>query len=615
MTTPVNPSPRAGDVDEWLIQNRPATVAQLFAERVAATPEREAFRYRVGDHWHSATWAEVDRRVRALAAGLLTLGVDPEQRVAVASATRFEWILADLAVMCAAAATTTIYPTTTASEVAYIVADSQSRVVFAEDGDQVEKLRSARNQLPLLARVVVFDGAGDGEWVITLEELARLGEGLLEDRPDVLAERQAKIGPDSLATVIYTSGTTGRPTGVRLRHSAWTYEAAAIAASRTLTENDLQLLWLPLAHVFGKVLLTAPLQIGFCTAVDGRVDRIVENLAVVRPTFMGAAPRIFEKAYARVTAAVVADGGMKQKLFDWAVAVGHRGALARRSGAPISPALALQLAVADRVVLAKVRARFGGRLRFFVSGSAALNPEIAEWFDAVGITILEGYGLTESSAASLCNRPEAYAFGTVGTPYPGTEVRLAGDGEILLRGPGIMEGYHNMPEATAEVLTADGWFHTGDIGTFDEQGFLRITDRKKDLFKTSGGKYVAPSAIESRFKGICPLASQLVVYGENRNFVTALVTLDPDAIMSWAAEHAMAGWAYQDIAVSVAARDCVQGYIDQLNARLNPWETIKKFAILGHDLSVEGGELTPSLKLKRRAVTAKFAAELDSLYR
>jgi long-chain acyl-CoA synthetase len=601
-------------IDHSVIDERVATVARLFYNRVAATPDSEAFQFPVGDGWSSATWAEVDARVRSLAAGLIDLGVQAEQRVALASATRYDWVVSDLAVMCAGAATTTVYPSTSATDVAYIVADSGSRVVFADTMEQVEKLQEHRAELPDVSTVVLFDGEGDGDWVITLDELARRGDRLLSEQPQMLAEREDQIGADSLATVIYTSGTTGRPKGVRLLHSSWTYEAAAVDSLGTLGQTDLQLLWLPLAHVFGKVMLTMSLQIGFSTAVDGRVDKIVENLAVVRPTFMGAAPRIFEKVYAGVTAKIAADGGSKARIFGWGIGVGDRVAKARRAGDPISPMLAAEHLLADRLVLAKVRARFGGRLRHFISGSAPLNVEIAEWFDAIGVTILEGYGLTETSAASFCNRPSNYELGTVGKAYPGTEVMIAEDGEIMLRGPGVMQGYHNQPEATAAAFTSDGWFHTGDIGELTDAGFLRITDRKKDLFKTSGGKYVAPTMIESTFKGICPLASQLIVHGAGRNFVSALVTLDPDAVAMWAAGHDMAGRSYAEVAASDQMQVAIQGYIDQLNTRLNRWETIKKFVILDHDLTVAAGELTPSLKLKRRFVADKYSDTLDGLY-
>ncbi|MEO8518510.1 MAG: AMP-dependent synthetase/ligase [Dermatophilaceae bacterium] len=600
--------------DLSVVEQRARSVAHLFVKRVEATPAAEAFRFPVGASWESVTWAQTDARVRRIAAGLVALGVGPQERVALASSTRFEWVIADLAVMLAGAATTTIYPTTSESDVGYIARDSQSRVVFAEDDTQIAKLQANRDQLADVLKVVTFDGTADGDWVLTLADLEKLGAAYLEQLPSVVDDRIAAIEPQHLATLIYTSGTTGRPKGVRLSHDCWTYEAAAIDSIGILGKDDLQYLWLPLAHVFGKVLLTLPLQLGFPTAVDGRVDKIVENLAVVSPTFMGAAPRIFEKAYGRIVTMMSSEGGVKALLFEWAIGVGRRAAVLRAGGKTPSGLLALEYALADKLVLHKVRARFGGRIRFFISGSAALNRDVAAWFDAAGMLILEGYGLTESSAASFVNRPGAYAFGSVGWVVPGSEVQIADDGEVLLKGPGIMAGYHNLPEATAESLDGDGWLHTGDIGNLDERGFLRITDRKKDLFKTSGGKYVAPSAIESMFMGLCPYAGALIVHGERRNFVTALVTLDPDAIAGWAAENSMAGQPYAEIVGSAAAREMVQGYVDALNAKLNPWETIKKFLILPRDLSVEDGDLTPSMKLKRAVVASKFKNELDSLY-
>ena len=600
--------------DLSVVERRARSVAHLFVDRVAKTPTSEAFRFPEASSWESVTWAQTDARVRRIAAGLVALGVQPEQRVALASSTRYEWVIADLAVMLAGAATTTIYPTTSESDVTYIARDSQSRIVFAEDDAQVAKFRASRAQLPDVVKVVTFDGTPDGNWVISLADLDKLGAAHLAEVPSVVDDRIAAIEPQHLATLIYTSGTTGRPKGVRLSHDCWTYEVAAIDAIGILTQDDLQYLWLPLAHVFGKVLLTLPLQLGFPTVVDGRVGKIVDNLAVVAPTFMGAAPRIFEKAYGRIVTMMSAEGGAKAKLFDWAIGVGRQVSVLRAKGKGPSGLLAVQYALADRLVLHKVRARFGGRIRFFISGSAALNSDVAAWFDAAGMLILEGYGLTESSAASFVNRPGAYAFGSVGWVVPGTQVQIAKDGEVLLKGPGIMAGYHNLPDATAESLDGDGWLHTGDIGNLDEQGFLRITDRKKDLFKTSGGKYVAPSAIESIFMGVCPYASALIVHGDGRSFVSALVTLDPDAMAGWAAENAMTGLSYAELVTSPAVREMVQGYIDALNARLNPWETIKKFLILPKDLSIEDGDLTPSMKLKRRVVAKKYKDELDSLY-
>lgn len=606
--------PAEEQVKTPVIENRAPSVGHLFRNRVEQTPNAEAFRFARGDQWESVTWSDVREAAYRLAAGLIALGIGPEDRVAVASSTRYEWALADLSVMCAGGATTTIYPTTMSTDVAFILSNSESRVVFAEDDAQVAKLRERRADIPAVTRIVTFDGSGDGDWVITLAELEQLGAELLATNPGAVDERIDALTPERLATIIYTSGTTGRPKGVRLTHDAWTYEAAAVDAIDILHPDDLQYLWLPLAHVFGKVLLTLPLQMGFPTAIDGRIDKIVDNLAVVKPTFMGAAPRIFEKAYGRITMMVAEEGGVKAKLFAWAIGVGREVAEMRARGQEPTGLLARKFALADKLVLHKVRARFGGRVRFFISGSAALNKDVAKWFESVGLLILEGYGLTETSAASFVNRPHANSFGTVGWALPGTEVQIAEDGEVLLRGPGVMESYHENPEATAETKDEDGWLHTGDIGTIDERGFLKITDRKKDFFKTSGGKYVAPSVIESMFKGICPFVSQFLVHGADRNFVSALVTLDPDSIQGWAANHGMEGKSYAEIVTSKEAHEMVQVYIDRLNANLNRWETIKKFTILDHDLTVEAGELTPSMKLRRKEVNERYQSALDAHY-
>ncbi len=612
-------APADEPVDQSVLENRAQSVGHLFRNRVTATPDRAAFMHAVvrpdGDDWLTVSWAELDVVVREVGAGLVALGVEAEDRVAIASSTRYEWALADLAVMVSGGATTTIYPTTIADDVAFILADSGTKVVFAENAEQLDKLRSIRSQIPGVSRVVVFDGQSDDDaWTLSLDDVRQLGREYLAGDPGAIDARIDRIQPDQLATIIYTSGTTGRPKGVRLRHSAWTYEAAATESINILAEDDLQYLWLPLAHVFGKVLLTLPLQIGFTTAIDGRIDKIVDNLAVVRPTFMGAAPRIFEKAYGRIQTMMAGEGGLKHKLFVWAGGVGREVSELREQGKNPSGMLARKYAISDKLIGTKIRDRFGGRIRFFISGSAALNQDVARWFDSMGMQIAEGYGLTETSAASFVNRTKAYRYGSVGWALPGTEVRIAEDGEVLLRGPGVMEGYHNNPDATAEALDAEGWLHTGDIGEQDDRGFLRITDRKKDLFKTSGGKYVAPSIIESTFKGLCPYASQLVVYGADRNFVSALITLDPDAIQGWAAQHGMEGASYQEIVTSDACREMVQGYVDQLNAGLNRWETIKKFTILESDLTVEDGELTPSLKLKRKVVAEKYQDLLDAHY-
>jgi long-chain acyl-CoA synthetase len=589
-------------------------LAMLFLQRVEASADKEAFRYPENGGWTSVTWKQAAERVEALAAGLLALGVSAEDRIGIASTTRLEWILADLATMCAGGATTTVYPSTNAEDTAYILADSESRIVFAEDDKQVGKLTERRGDLPKLAKVVVFGGAGDGDWVITLDDLAEQGAKYLADHPSCVRTVAEEIPGDRLATLIYTSGTTGKPKGVRLRHEAWVYTGAAIADMDLLGEDDLQLLWLPLAHAFGKVLISTQLACGFASAIDSRVDKIVENTGVVKPTFMGAAPRIFEKAYARVVTTQQNQGGLKARLFDTAFAVGRKVADRRRNGRSVPLFLKLPHRLFDQLVFAKVRDVFGGRIRFFISGSAPLNRDIAEWFDAAGLLILEGYGLTESAGAGFINRPDNYKLGTVGLPFEGTEVRISDAGEVQFRSKCVMAGYHHLEEATAEALSADGWLSTGDQGSIDDDGFLKITGRIKELFKTSGGKYVAPPAIEAKFATLCPYASQFMVFGEGRNFAVALVTLDADAISGWAKEHGLANASYAELTKSSEVHEMVEEHVKKLNASLNRWETIKKWALLDHELSVERGELTPSLKVKRGVVAEQNKETLNDFY-
>ncbi|MFF4901701.1 AMP-dependent synthetase/ligase [Streptomyces sp. NPDC001068] len=614
---------------QTLIENRPPSVAALFLERVAATPDAEAYRYPVPaasgegpDDWKSLSWGQAADRVYAIAAGLIELGIQPEQRVALASSTRVEWILADLGILCAGAATTTVYPQTNAEESAFILSDSESRVLIAEDAAQAAKAAENRAELPELAQVVVIDPAGveSGDWVITLAELEERGARYLETHPELIKERVGAITKDQLATLIYTSGTTGRPKGVRLPQDNWSYMAKAIAATGLVGRDDVQYLWLPLAHVFGKVLTSGQIEVGHVTAVDGRVDKIIENLPIVQPTYMAAVPRIFEKVYNGVAAKARAGGAAKYKIFQWAADVAREYAKAtqdnfRRTGSATAPfGLTAKHKVADGLVYSKLREAFGGRLRACVSGSAALAPEIGYFFAGAGVHILEGYGLTESSAASFVNPGEAYRTGTVGKPLPGCEVRIADDGEILLRGPGIMQGYHGLPEKTAEVLEADGWFHTGDIGELSPDGYLRITDRKKDLIKTSGGKYIAPAEVEGQFKAVCPYVSNILVHGADRNFCTALIALDEVAILEWAKENGLEGRTYAEVVAAPATVEMVDGYVKELNEGLQRWQTIKKFRLLPRDLDVEHGEITPSLKVKRPVVERGYKHLIDEMY-
>jgi long-chain acyl-CoA synthetase len=594
-----------------LLAARPASVGAMLQRRVTASPSKEAFRYVENDRWVSLSWLQTRDKAFQLAAGLLALGIDPEDRVAIASGTRMEWILADLAIMCAAAATTTIYPSTQHEDVCFVLADSGSKMVFAEDDLQVGKVVDHLDELPGLSTIVQLDGRVDHPKVIGWADLEKLGREYLDAHPTAVDDVIESIGPEDLATLIYTSGTTGRPKGVRLVQDCWTYEGAAVEAYDIISADDLQYLWLPLSHVFGKALIAIQLNIGFTTAVDGRIDKIVENLAVVQPTFMCGAPRIFEKVRARVM--TTASHGVKAKIFNWAFGVGRKVSPMQLAGEQPSGLLAVQYALADRLVFSKIKARMGGKIRFFVSGSAALSREVQEWFHAAGLLVLEGYGLTETCIPVCVNNPRATRFGTVGPPVPGTQVKIADDGEILIKGPGVMRGYHNAPEATAEALN-DGWFATGDIGELDEKGYLRITDRKKDLIKTSGGKYVAPQKVEGVLKTVCPYVSQVLVHGEGRKYATALITLDPEAIEGWAKEEGLSYSSVGELARSQEVHDLIDGFIAQGNQQLERWETIKKFEILAAELSVDEGEVTPSLKVRRKTVEKKYADVLNSMY-
>ena len=592
------------------------SVAEMFNERVKSTPDVRAFQFPKGeDGWQWMTWAETGARVHAVALGLRQLGLEFEQRCAILSTTRMEWVLADLGVMCGGGATSTIYPSNTPAECVYIITDSETAFVFTEDDEQVAKLVGCRAEIPGVKHVITFTGSASHDgWVITLDELEAKGRKQDEANPGEFDDIVASVAPDQLATLIYTSGTTGAPKGVELTHDCWVFEAQAISDIALLSPTDHQYLWLPLSHSFGKVLEAAQLQIGFPTTIDGRVPKLVQNLGVVRPTFMAAAPRIFEKVYNKVVGGTQEAGGLKQKIFTWAVGVGRQVSALRQEGRELPGFLKVKYKIANMLVFSKLKDRFGGRIRFFVSGSAPLSRELAEFFHAADILILEGYGLTESSAASFINRLATYAFGTVGTALPGIEVKIAEeDGEILLKGRGIMSGYHNKPEDTAATLK-DGWLRTGDIGELDNAGRLRITDHKKDLIKTSGGKYVAPQAVEGRLKSLCPYISQVLVHGNNRNFCTALISIDEESIVGWREENSLSRVSYAELAKHPKVVGMIQAAVDELNSGLASYASIKKFAMLPKDLTVKDGDLTASLKVKRKVVEARYSDQLDGFY-
>jgi long-chain acyl-CoA synthetase len=591
----------------------PTSVGALLRWRVEQSPSKEAFRYPdAHDNWVSIDWNETRRRVDEVAAGLLALGLQNEERVVIVANTRIEWILADYAINCAGGATTTIYPNTSAPDFATIVVDSGAVILVAENAEQLDKLDTSAQAAEQVRHIILFDGEGDGERVLGWAQLAQRGRDLLASDPGAVDRAIAAIGRDDLATLIYTSGTTGTPKGVELTHLCWVYQAVVLDAMKVIPPGALQYLWLPLSHVFGKDLLTIQLGIGFSTAVDGRIDHIVSGLGEVHPNFMCGAPRIFEK----VRAAVMLSSpqkGVKGRIARWAFAVGRASREYRLAGRSLPPALGVAYRLADRLVFSKLKERMGGNIEFFVSGSAKLNSQVQSWFYSAGLVIIEGYGLTETGAVSCVNLPLPARFGTVGPTLAGSELMIAPDGEVLVKGPAVMRGYHNDPERTAEVLI-DGWFHTGDIGKLDADGFLTITDRKKDLMKTSGGKYVAPAKVEGVIAATVPYVSQVVAVGDGRKYISALLTIDRDNLAKWATRHNLADKDYAELTQTPELRKTIERFMNVANGKLERWETVKRFAILPTEFSVDDGGVTPNMKIRRRVVTERYSDVVESLY-
>ncbi len=591
------------------------SIPDLFLARVAATPDASAFLHPEDEIWKSLSWRETASRVRELACGLLSLGLSVGDRVAIVSATRLEWILADLAVACAGGVTATVYPVSTEEDTSFILSDSRAAIVFAEDAAQARRILSRSDALPGLRHLVLFDtSAGLPGDAMSLLDLAALGRAWDTAHPGGFDAAAGAAGPSDLATLIYTSGTTGRPKGVELPHDCWLFEVESIGSLGLLGPTDLQFLWLPLAHVFGKVCVTLGIGLGFPTAVDGRPDRIAANLASVKPTFVCVVPRIFEKVHAKILEQALAGGKAKAAIFRWALGIGTEVAQRRRDGRHVGAFLEARRRLADALVFGKVRARFGGRLRFFICGSVALAKELTGFFAAFGVTILEGYGLSESTAMTVSNLPDRNRWGTVGIPIPGMEVSFAGDGEILLRGRGVMRGYHGLPDETARVLDPNGWLRTGDIGAFDAAGHLTISDRKKDLIKTSGGKFVAPQYVEGKLKLETPVIAQVLLHGEGRRFCTALISLAEEEVLAWARAEGIRDASYSGLVRDARLVEFIRRHVEHVNAHLARYEAIRRWAILPAELKIETGELTPSLKVRRRIVEQRYRDVLEGMY-
>ena len=604
------------DIREQLLEKAADSVGQMLRRRVEATPNLPAFMYPDGaegpNTWTSLTWKQSSDIVDELAGGLLARGLRYEDRVAICSNTRLEWIFLDLAIAVAAGATTTVYPNTGPADVHYIVKDSDSVVFVAENAAQLAKIADDEQLDQQVHTVVVLDPAGVelNDRVVSYQQLREAGRAHNAAHPSALAESIASTTKDTLSTLIYTSGTTGRPKGVRLNHMSWVYEGVAIEHRQIIEKDDLHYLWLPLSHVFGKALIACQVQIGFCSAVDGRIDKIVQGLGEVHPTVMCGAPRIFEKVRAAV---LTGNTGLKGKIARWAFSVGYASIEDRLAGRELPGALAFKYKLADKLVFSKLKERLGGRMKFMISGSAKLSPQVQQWFYGAGIIVVEGYGSTETSAIAAVDEPSQPEFGTVGLVVPGVEVRIADDGEVMLRGPIVTPGYHKLEHKNAEVLEEDGWYHTGDIGELTASGRLRITDRKKDLFKTSGGKYVAPQKVEGAIQANIPFVSQSIAIGDGRKYVSALVVLDPALLQKWADKRAIQG-GYAELSQRPEIRDSIERWMERVNAKLERWETVKKFTILDHELTVENAGVTANMKIRRSVVTDTYGDLVEKMY-
>lgn len=588
------------------------TISKLFVAGIERHDGRQpAMLYQDSGGWKPVSHATVEQRVDRLAAYLETIGVGPGARVAILSENRPEWAIADFAILGLGAADVPLYATLPPDQIQYILEDSESCAIFVSTRSQLAKILEIRESLPSLRSIISFDDPGNAEGVLPLEAAEAEGaRRISEEGAASIRDRASNIKRDDIATLIYTSGTTGDPKGVMLSHFNICSNVAASEQHDVLTAQpgDVAISFLPLSHSYERMLDYYYWQAGLTIAYVDAVDKVAEAMAEVRPHAIAAAPRVFEKIYARVMGAT----GVRARLIDWASRVGDRSVDARLAGTQTGP-VGLAEKIADRLVFSKLRERTGGRIRAFVSGSAPLSPEIARFFWAAGLPVYEGYGLTESSPVLTTNKPGATRLGSVGQPIPGTEIRIAPDGEILARGPQVMTGYFNRPEETAETIDADGWLHTGDVGRLDEDGFLWITDRIKNLIVTAGGKNIAPAPIEGAVM-LSPFVSQVVMIGDRRPFPALLVVPDFDNLRGWAREQGITSTDPEVLAADPRVHEMIEEDVLRRVSGFARFEQPKKVALVAREFTVESGEITPTLKVKRRVVEENYRDLIADIY-
>jgi long-chain acyl-CoA synthetase len=610
MSTRVEPMRSA--VEERASSGEPIparTIPELVWGSAARRGDAPAMWRRVEGSYQSISYRELTERVRSLSKGLAALGFAAGERLALLSENRMEWALIDLATLCLGGTTVGMFSSLPAGQVEYIVRDSEACLFVVSDSKQLAKAMEIRERLPALRAILVIDPPPQEalpEGVLSLEEVvARGAAGDLTD--ERFEERRRSVRPEDPAAIIYTSGTTGEPKGAVLTHGNFASNALAVLRRIPIRETDRFLSFLPLPHVFERLVgFYLPLTAGAEIAYAVSLFTIQKDMVETRPTVMASVPRLYESMAARIGDVGAKLPPQRRRLFDWSLRIGRKVGLRRLAHQPVGPLLALQHALADHLVMNKIRQTTGGRMRYFVSGGAPLMRETAEYFAALGLTILEGYGLTETSPVITFNPPDAIRFGTVGPPIDGVEVKIAPDGEILCRGHNVMLGYHEKPEATREAIDPEGWFHTGDIGKLDEEGYLSITDRKKEILVLSNGKNVAPAPIEARLKS-SPLIAQAVLLGDRQNVVSALIVPDFERLRTWAKEAGISAADNAALIAEPAVRRQIKSEVDRLSRELADFERVKRFVLLERDFSIDTGELTPTLKLKRRVIAEKYA--------
>jgi long-chain acyl-CoA synthetase len=590
------------------------TLTHLFFTSVDRYADRRpaALRAKVGGAWRAITHKELAQRVVAVSMGLRELGIRTGDRVSILSETRPEWAIADYACLCAQAADVPIYPTLTAKQTEYILNDSGAVGVFCSTAEQVAKILEIKSHLPTLQHVIAFEPEAKRAGVLTLAELEARGQAAAARYPRVREDALA-VSPDAIATLIYTSGTTGEPKGVILTHNnLWSNVQAGLQVM-ALSDQDECLAMLPLSHVYERMVDYTLMHAGVIINYAESFEKVGPNLQEVRPTIVLSVPRLYEKVYARVLENALSGSALKRRIFFWAKQAGDDWATLKLDQRPIPAGLALKHKIADRLVFSKLRGRTGGRIRFFISGSAPLSPEIAKFFFSAGLPVLEGYGLTETSPVLTLNPLTRPKIGSVGPVVPGVQLKIAADGEVLAKGPNVMQGYYNKPEATAEAIDAEGWFHTGDIGELDGDGYLKITDRKKDLIKTAGGKYIAPQPIENQVK-LNKFVANAVLLGDKRKFSIILVVPNYEVLEPWAKGEGLSFGSRRDLIALPAVQQKVEAEVNSKLGDLARFEQPKKIVLLEQDFTIESGELTPTLKVKRRVVEKNYQPAIDRAY-